>query len=193
MFNKLSLLAAASTLAFSVSSASANEFEPAMQSYFENSIAQWANSPEIVAAVRAANEVTSGYDASTIEAMDQKWRAEVGQTATPTIDGVLSNPASLYLMSQVEASNGVILEVFVMDSVGLNVAASAITSDMWQGDEAKHAKTYGMGPNAVHFGDVELDESTQSYQGQISATVVDPDTGEAIGAVTVGVDADSLL
>jgi hypothetical protein len=143
--------------------------------------------------VRSANEVTSGYDASTIEAMDQKWRAEVGQATTPTIDSALSNPASSFLMSQVEASGGVILEVFVMDRVGLNVASSGITSDMWQGDEAKHAKTYGMGPDAIHFGEVEIDESTQSYQGQISATVVDPDTGEAIGAVTIGLNADSLL
>jgi hypothetical protein len=80
-----------------------------------------------------------------------------------------------------------------MDQHGLNVAASAMTSDMWQGDEAKFTETYSMGAGAVHFSEVELDESTQRYQAQISVTIVDPATGEPIGAMTVGVDAEALL
>jgi hypothetical protein len=54
-------------------------------------------------------------------------------------------------------------------------------------------ETYGIGPDAVHFSEVELDESTQRYQAQISLTIVDPATGEPIGAMTVGVDAEALL
>ena len=80
-----------------------------------------------------------------------------------------------------------------MDALGLNVAASDTTSDYWQGDEAKFTETYGVGPDATHLGDIELDESSQSYQGQISMTIVDPATGSAIGAITVGVNADALL
>jgi hypothetical protein len=80
-----------------------------------------------------------------------------------------------------------------MDRHGLNVAASAITSDMWQGDEAKFTETYSIGAGAVHFSEVELDESTQRYQAQISVTIVDPSSGEPIGAMTVGVDAEALL
>lgn len=80
-----------------------------------------------------------------------------------------------------------------MDSVGLNAAVSHVTSDMWQGDEAKYTETYMAGPDAVHFSEIEKDESTGRYQGQISFTVVDPASGEALGAITVGVDADSLL
>jgi len=86
----------------------------------------------------------------------------------------------------------VITEIILMDAVGLNVAVSHVTSDYWQGDEAKHQDTYGVGPDAVHFSEIELDESTQRYQGQISVTLVDPASGEAIGAVTIGVDAQAL-
>jgi hypothetical protein len=68
-----------------------------------------------------------------------------------------------------------------------------MTSDMWQGDEAKFTETYSVGAGAVHFSDVELDESTQRYQAQISLTIVDPASGEPIGAMTVGVDAEALL
>jgi hypothetical protein len=80
-----------------------------------------------------------------------------------------------------------------MDAQGLNVAASGITSDMWQGDEAKFQKTYSVGADASHFGDVELDESSRRYQAQISLTIVDAASGAAIGAVTVGIDAEALM
>jgi hypothetical protein len=80
-----------------------------------------------------------------------------------------------------------------MDARGLNVAASTPTSDYWQGDEAKFTDTYSQGPGAIHVGDVEFDESTQSYQGQVSIVVVDPDTGNPIGAITVGLNAEALM
>ncbi len=80
-----------------------------------------------------------------------------------------------------------------MDARGLNVAASDVTSDCRQGDEAKHAETFVLGPGSVHMSEIELDESTQRYQGQISFTMVDPSSGQAVGAITVGVDADALM
>ena len=80
-----------------------------------------------------------------------------------------------------------------MDAQGLNVAASSVTSDYWQGDEAKHQETYGKGAGAVHFSAIEFDESSQMYQAQISISLSDPDSGAVIGAMTIGVDADSLM
>ena len=120
--------------------------------------------------------------------------ARLGRLAlNDPIAPVLNNPVSDALRARIEASMGAMTEVFIMDEHGLNVAASAVTSDMWQGDEAKFQDTYGKGAGSVHIGEVELDESTQRYQGQISVTIVDPDTGAPIGALTVGVDAESLL
>ena len=90
-------------------------------------------------------------------------------------------------------SGDAITEIFVTDARGLNVAASDLTSDYWQGDEEKHSETYAQGTGGFYISEVELDDSTQRYQAQVSFTLVDPATGQAIGAVTVGVDAESPM
>ena len=64
---------------------------------------------------------------------------------------------------------------------------------MWQGDEEKFSEVFPKGKDGVYFSDVELDESTQTYEGQISISIVDPASGEAIGTLTVGVNAESLM
>lgn len=186
-------LVALSLAAFGSQLDAGNDFEPAMASFLETNIAAWAQDPVIIDAIRAANAVTAGYSADQIEAMDLAWRAEVGAGDTPTITPILTNAAADFLRDQVAQSGGAISEVFIMDQVGLNVAASAVTSDMWQGDEAKFIETYGNGAGSVHYGEVEFDDSSQTYQGQISIAITDPQTGELLGAMTVGVDAEALL
>ena len=183
----------AAMLSLFAAPALADEFTPAMQDYLDTSINSWAQSDILVAAINAQNEQTMTYDQARIDELDQAWRAEVGMSNAPTISPVITNAASDFLREQVAASGGQITEIFIMDAHGLNVAASDVTSDYWQGDEAKFSETHGVGPGAVHISDVELDESTQRYQGQISLTIVDPGTGEPIGAMTVGVDAESLM
>ena len=171
----------------------ASDYSVAIKSYFDNEISDWAGAQVLIDAINAQNAVTGGYSLEQIETMDQTWRAEVGQSATPTITPVLENAAAAFLREQVAASGGQITEIFIMDAQGLNVAASDVTSDYWQGDEEKHSETYGAGAAGFHVSEIELDESTQRYQGQVSFTIVDPATGAPIGAMTVGVDADSLM
>jgi hypothetical protein len=79
-----------------------------------------------------------------------------------------------------------------MDNKGLNVAQSDVTSDYWQGDEAKWKKSFLAGPDGLFIDEVEFDESTQTYQAQVSVSIADPDSGEAIGAITVGVNVELL-
>lgn len=189
---KNTITTAAMLLALAVP-ASADEFTSAMQDFLESEIRSWAQSETIVAAINTQNMTTASYDQSRIDALDAQWRAEVGGSDTPTITPVLSNDVAAYLRERVEGAGGRITEVFVMDAQGLNVAASGVTSDYWQGDEAKFSETYGRGADAFHLGDIEFDESTETYQGQISLTIVDPTTGTPIGAMTVGVDAEALM
>lgn len=171
----------------------ANEFAPAMEAYLKSDVMAWSSAPILIDTLRAQNAESTGYAQSQIDQMDQAWRAEVGASASPTIDRVISNAAADFLREQVEASGGRITEVILMDATGLNAAVSHVTSDMWQGDEAKFQQTYLIGPDATHFGDIEQDESTGRYQGQISFSVTDPSSGEVLGAMTIGVDAESLL
>lgn len=171
----------------------ASDFTDSIQAFYQNEISQWANDPALIAAITSQNEMTGGYDQAQIDALDQAWRAEVGQATTPTITPVLENAASDFLRERVASYGGQITEIFVMDSVGLNVAASDVTSDYWQGDEDKFNQTYPVGPTGFHVSEIELDESTQRYQGQVSFTLTDPATGLPVGAMTVGIDAESLM
>ena len=140
----------------------------------------------------AQNAAHAALTQAEIDALDAEWRAQIGATPATMIDGVLGSAASAALRARKEAAAGLVTEVFVMDARGLNVAQSDVTSDYWQGDEAKWQETYAAGPAGLHVSEVELDESSQTYQSQVSMTVVDPATGAAIGAATFGVDVSLL-
>lgn len=171
----------------------ASEYAGAMQSYLDSAIRTWAEDPALVSAILAANTAHSGMDQGQIDAMDTAWRAEVGTPDGPTITPVLKNAAADFLRAQVDASAGKVTEAFITDNLGLNVAVSGETSDMWQGDEDKFTKVFPNGATGTLLGEVELDESTQTYQGQISIAITDPASGTVIGTLTVGVNADGLM
>ena len=169
------------------------EIEAAARSYVENNAQSWLGNPLIASAINAQNTAHQSVDQAAIDTMDQQWRAESVNGSGPMIDKVLANELSVYLQGVQEESQGLITEVFVMDNRGLNVGQSDLTSDYWQGDEAKWQKTFQAGPDTLFVDDVELDESSQRYQTQVSYSITDPVTGEVIGAVTIGIDADGLL
>ncbi len=188
-----SLFLSTVVLSSSASLVQAAEFDDVARSFLAENISNWANDPILIDAIRAQNAETGGYDLSEIETLDQTWRGEVGAADTPLIDPVLNNAAAEFLREQAAASSGVITEILLMDSVGLNVAVSHVTSDYWQGDEAKYTQTFSAGPDAVHIGAIEFDESSQTYQSQLSFTLIDPESGEAVGAMTVGLNAEALM
>jgi len=163
-----------------------------MTEFAKSTVKQWISDPALVEAVKAQNAKHAGLSQADIDKMDKDWRAQTDASSKPMIDAVLSNALSSYLRKQKDSTQGLVTEVFVMDNRGLNVGQSDVTSDYWQGDEAKWQKTYQAGPNAIFVDDVEMDESTQTFQSQLSMSIVDPATGQVIGAITVGVNIDAL-
>ncbi|MEW5422154.1 cache domain-containing protein [Amorphus sp. 3PC139-8] len=185
-----SLLSGLCILAGLVSLALANEFDAPLKALAITEVASIASAPEVIAAVKAQNAETGGYDQAMIDAADSRWREEVGAAERPTIDAMLARPASAFLLAKKDSSSGLYTEIFVMDAKGLNVAQSDVTSDYWQGDEAKWQETFGKGAGSLHISDIEFDESSQTYQSQVSMPVVD--NGEVIGALTIGVNVEYL-
>ena len=183
----------AASISLAAAPAWAVESTQPMLDYANAQVEQWIAIPMVIAAIKAQNASTSGVDQATIDEMDQTWRAQVESDDRPMIEAVLANPVSQHLMLEVAQSQGRITEVFVMDARGLNVGQSAMTSDYWQGDEAKFTETYAKGDGAVHMGEIELDESTSTYQGQVSLSITDPETGTVIGAVTFGLNAQAFF
>jgi hypothetical protein len=178
---------------FAAPMAQAAEVPPEMSQYIYDDLMKWINDAQIVQAITAQNGLTEGLTEAEIIAKDEVWRAEVGTANSPMVDGVLNAPLSAFLRDHLGQSAGRITEVFVMDHHGLNVAASGVTSDYWQGDEAKFKQSYGNGAGSVFIDEIDLDESTQTYQGQVSFAVTDPETGAVIGAITVGLDASTFF
>lgn len=192
MLRTLLLTAVAAVAVTSAAYADDAEIKAKAESFAQTEIKKWAADPDIVAAVTAANTERAGYDQAKLDELDKQWRAEVGAAAHPLIDATAANPASAKLKAICDGQGGLVTEAFVMDAKGLNVGMCDATSDYWQGDEPKWQKTYSAGPDAVFVDDVEQDESTQKFQVQTSITVVDA-SGKAIGAMTVGLDAESLM
>lgn len=175
------------------SSALANEFLPQIQRLITDKIEPWLADETVLSAVRAQNASHAGMDSERITALDTQWRDEAAAGSGPLIDTVLGNDLSAFLIEKKDALNGVVSEIFVMDNVGLNVGQSDITSDYWQGDEEKWQKTFAVGPGATFVDEVDFDDSAESFLSQASVTIVDPNTGEAIGAITVGINVEKLF
>lgn len=170
----------------------AAEIDAPVKELVDGQIRGWISDPTIVEAVKAQNARNAGLSQADIDALDQQWRAETSAGSKPLIEATLSNPLSQYLKKLKDDSQGLYTEIFVMDAKGLNVGQSDVTSDYWQGDEDKWQRTYPVGPDALLIGEVEQDESTQRFQTQVSLSVVDPADGAVIGAVTVGIDVETL-
>lgn len=170
----------------------AQDMQPKMAQFVTEHVMDWATDPIIVDAIIAQNAITGSYDQAKINELDALWMAQAGMVGIPLIDEVLQNPTSDFLRQRVETSGGAISEIFVMDARGLNVAAAEATSDYWQGDEEKFSETFPKGPNALHFGEVELDGSSGEVQAQVSMSIVDT-TGAVVGAMTVGINLASLM
>ncbi len=183
-------LVAAPWMMGAVSIGQAQEIDQARLDEIVATIRGWVAEPTVVSAVQAQNEKNAGLTEADIKALDDTWRAETSAAASPHIDAVLGNSLSQYLVGVKEGGAGLYTEIFVMDNHGLNVGQSDVTSDYWQGDEAKFQQTFPVGPDAVHVSEVEFDESSQTFQVQVSLPVVE--AGAPIGAVTVGLNAEAL-
>jgi len=194
MLKKLFIAAAvAGIVAIPASALGQKKHEAAAKAFAETTLAKWMREPVVIEAIKAQNAKHASLDQAKIDALDKQWREETKAASKPLIDAYLSNSLSAYLKKLKAEARGLITEIFVMDDKGLNVGQSDMTSDFWQGDEAKWKKTFLVGPSAIFVDKVEKDESTQAFQSQISMTIADPATGKAIGAVTVGVDVDELM
>ena len=170
--------------------ADANDFAPQIQAVFDEQVKPWLSDPAVINAIKAQNEKNAGVTEADIDSLDKQWRAEAKAGSGPLVDGTLGNELSAFLKGKKDAGGGIFSEIFVMDNKGLNVGQSDVTSDYMQGDEAKWQKTYSVGPDAVFIDEVEFDDSTESFQSQISATI--SDGGAAIGAITLGINVEEL-
>ena len=170
--------------------------KPDIQSLITPSVVQdmrqWIETEIVRISVDAQNSRLTKLGQDEIDALDKQWRAERESDDKPLIAATLSNPLSVYLARLQGKSLGLYAEIFVMDQNGLNVGQSSITSDFWQGDEAKFQKTYDVSGDALFVDEPEWDADARIWRGQVSFTLTEADSDASIGAVTMEVNLTEL-
>lgn len=123
---------------------------------------KWESDPVLIKAIQQQN--AQGMSLTDIQARDEIWRNT--SDVDDFMQSMMSNAASKRLL-ELESSMPFLVELFLMDNQGANVAMTNKTSDYWQGDEAKFKESFKGGVGAVHVGDVEYDDSTLAYLGNL--------------------------
>lgn len=184
---KLKSLVLAFACTFSTGALAADDFNADLADIAENTISTWVAAPVVLDALRVQNTRTAELSEEQILSMDATWRDQT-VSGGALVDGLLSNPLSQHLKALKMEGQGRYSEIFISDARGLNVGQSDLTSDYWQGDEDKWQVPHAT--SDVHIGEVEFDESTQSYQSQVSVPIIEGDA--FLGVITVGINLEQL-
>ncbi|MDM8565726.1 PDC sensor domain-containing protein [Candidatus Halobeggiatoa sp. HSG11] len=134
----------------------------------------------LVNAVRMQNDKNMSLEA--IKQLNKEWTST--DELTPFKKSLQEGQAGKFLKRIIHRKKEVYNEVFLTDNQGANVLAYPVTSDYWQGDEAKWKEAFNAGKGKVYVGPVEFDESTGINAVQISVPVLDD--GKTIGVLVMG-------
>jgi len=180
-----SIVMSISLILGSVTTFAASEFNRAKLDEIVAKLKKTGVDATLIAAVKKQN--AENLSMSTINNRDKKWQSTSG--LDDFMQSLMSNSGAKRL-AKIEKEDKVIVESFLMDNKGANVAMTNKTSDYWQGDEAKFTKSFNGGKGAIHVGKAKFDKSAQAYVVQVSVPVMSD--GHAIGAITYGVNVDDL-
>lgn len=122
---------------------------------------------------------------------DQQWMQELNLKISGLAEAMLQTELSQYLRHWQRQFNGQIAEVMLTDQQGRNVAISELTSDFWQGDEAKFQRLYQSELDYV-FDEVSFDASTQRFLVHLSIPIKDV-SEQHIGVLILGIDVELTL
>ncbi len=153
----------------------------------------WIEVPVTITTLRGLSDEQGALSQAEIEALDTAWREQRTQIGDrPLVAELMARPLSNYLIRRQAQANGLYTEIFVVSDRGLNAGQSAVTSDYWQGDEAKFTETFEVGPDAVFVDAAELHAESGIWRQQVNFTIADPDSGKPLGAVTIEVNLTEL-
>lgn len=141
----------------------------------------------ITDAIIASNTAHNTITQSEIMALDQEW-IDFGANLQ-WVEEMLNSDASSQLQEFKDVNRGVV-EFFVTDKIGLNVAMSNMTSDYYQADEVWWQNIIANG-NLWH-GQIEYDESAKSEAVSIYTQIFD-ENGEIIGVAKCVIDLLAII
>lgn len=151
-----------------------------LKEFTKDSLLPLCTNVVFVAAVEAQN--AREMSLQEIKEIDKQWRAS--KVFLPIHREILRNECTGEILWITE-NHPIVNEMFVMDNQGAIVGFNNITSDYWQGDEAKWVEAYNGGKGGVYIAEPEFDKSTSTIDRKISLPIIDT-TGSVIGAVCIG-------
>lgn len=157
---------------------------PKVKTFVIKSLLPSIDNPEWVKAVEEQN--SKGMSLAQIQETDKAW---VKAEEMLPIQKALMNNACASEISKLAKKYPAILEAFVTDNQGANVCLNNLTSDYWQGDEAKWKNSFKGGKGGVDVGKVSFDKSANANIQQVSLPILGKG-GKVIGAVTFGLSVD---
>ena len=157
-----------------------------MKAFIKAELLPLSTNSVFVSEVKAQN--AKGISINEIKRIDKQWIE--AEDELPVHSEILNNVCSREL-KKVIRTNSAIIEAFVMDNQGAVVGETNLTSDYWQGDEAKWTDSYRNGSGGVSIGKEKYDKSAGTKLQQVSLPIIDED-GNVIGAVTYGISTQRL-
>lgn len=156
-------------------------------------IERWKHLSKLEALLLERNLKSKRFTQQEIAQCDKKWTQEFLRNDFSNSLALVDQDLSEQLREIKKKSLGMITEIIVTDSRGLNIAISDMTSDYWQGDEEKFTEVFSKPANTMHFGDINYDESTKRFQLQISVPLYTEEKHNPLGVMVFGVDVEKVL
>lgn len=143
-----------------------------------------------------ATIITDGKRAASLAEtlnLDRQWQALAPYSPSELADQLLSLPISRQLAQWQVTAAGLVSEVFLMDDTGAIIGLSQLTSDYWQGDEAKFQNLVNQPPDRLEISPMYFDDSSKRFQITVSRAVNASANGNFIGAIAIGLDVEKAL
>ncbi len=141
-----------------------------------------------VFAQEVAGQNAKGVSLDEIKKIDEQWKN--AEEELPIHVEKMGNNCAKEI-AKIIKELPVLGETFVMDNQGANVGQNALTSDYWQGDEAKWKNSYKEAKGGIDLGTRQLDKSTNVVDQKVSLPIID-EQGKVIGSVCFGVKVETL-
>ncbi|SNC65243.1 ABC-type amino acid transport substrate-binding protein [Marinobacter sp. es.048] len=173
-----------------------DEEERRIRTLSENLISEVSSALDIPQIIASGPRQESFTDVMT---QDSMWQAMAPFASTQLADRILALAGSRTLHGWKVAQGGLVTEAMIMNSMGTLAAMSQLTTDYWQGDEAKFQKVLDAtrqglkGMEALYISPIRYDASTSRFQVTVSAPVSPISDGVPLGVLMLGLDAEDAL
>lgn len=157
-------------------------------------IRQFASSPELLGHVFNQLDGTEIQSSDQKRLTDQEWITLAREGAASAIaTEILGNDLSKYLRTFQASIGEQVAEAFVFDTHGQIIGMSRLTSDFDQSDEAQFQMIDSLNREKALITDIWYDASTRAFLSQITVPIIDPDSGQTLAALTVGLNVSAAL